>query len=157
MSFAFRYRMREHARALSRWAEAKGRIAALVAAAGLMAVVYLVWFVRPFDSRDMTIVYRPGADSVVFNLGHEYRLRTIRLVALDEQGREGATLWRFTVPADAPRLSTFSLPPRDRRAQTAPPPPPLEPGRTYRLKVAAAGARGVADFRLDPALARRPG
>ncbi|MCC7389195.1 MAG: hypothetical protein IT431_10550 [Phycisphaerales bacterium] len=157
MSFASSYIMREHYRTGRRWLEAHWRTTALAAAGVLVAIFWLARVARPFDSRDMVILYRPSPDgsSIVFNLGDEYKLRTVRLIALDETGKE-TTLWRFEVPGDAPKLSTFALPPQGR--QTADdPPPPIEPGKPYRLRVSASGASGVTDFSIKPNPRRQAG
>lgn len=158
MGFAFSYEMREHYRTARRWLEEHWRITALGTLAALIAIIYMTAFVHPFESRKMVILYRPSPDgsSVVFNLGDEYKLRTVRLIALDENGREEETLWRFEVPGDAPKLSTFAIPPRGRAAGDDPP-PPIEPGKIYRLRVSAAGASGTADFSINPRERREPG
>ncbi len=159
MSFASSYMMREYARTTRRWLEEHWRTTALAAAATLVAILWASIFIHPFDSREMVILYRPGPDgsSIVFNLGDEYKLRTVRLIALDEDGNESDTLWRFEVPSDAPRLSTFSIPPRGRQTQTEDPPPPIEPGKPYRLRVSASGATGTADFSIKPNPRRQAG
>jgi hypothetical protein len=159
MDFELSYELREHCRTARRWLEEHWRITALGTLAALVFIVYMTAFVSPFESREMVILYRPSPDgsSVVFNLGDEYRVRTVRLIALDEEGREGETVWRYKVPSDTPRLSTFSVPPQGRAAQADDPPPPIEPGKTYRLRVSAAGASGVTDFSLTPSARRQPG
>ena len=130
MSFASSYMMREHYRTSRRWLDEHWRTTALATAGALVAILWMTVFVHPFDSREMVILYRPSPDgsSVVFNLGDEYKLRTVRLIALDESGKE-TTLWRFEVPGDAPKLSTFALPPQGRQTADDPPPPaqPAEP------------------------------
>lgn len=157
MSFASSYIMREYYRTSRRWLEEHWRITALAAAATLVAILWATVFIHPFDSREMVILYRPSPDgsSIVFNLGDEYKLRTVRLIALDESGKE-TTLWRFEVPGDAPKLSTFALPPRG-RAAAEDPPPPIEPGKPYRLRVSASGATGTADFSIKPNPRRQAG
>lgn len=143
------YQMREYARTARRWLEDHGRTAAIVAAGVIVAIIWCARFIHPFKSRDMVILYRPSADgsSVVFSLGAEYKLHTIKLIALDGAGKEAQTLWRFQVPGDAPKLNTFTIPPR---AAPDNPPPHIEPGKPYRLRVSAAGARGTTDFTLNP-------
>jgi hypothetical protein len=157
MSFASSYMMREHYRTSRRWLDEHWRTTALATAGALVAILWMTVFVHPFDSREMVILYRPSPDgsSVVFNLGDEYKLRTVRLIALDESGKE-TTLWRFEVPGDAPKLSTFALPPQG-RATAADPPPPIEPGKPYRLRVSASGATGTADFSIKPNPRRQAG
>lgn len=152
------YMMREYSRVARRWLEAHWRITALGALALIVGIVWIKVFLRPFDSREMVILYRPSPDgtAVVFNLDDEYNLRSLRLSALDESGNETETLWSFRVPGDAPRLSTFSIPPRGRAAADNPP-PPIEPGRAYRLRVSASGATGTTDFTIKPGGRRNAG
>ena len=156
MGLAFSYEMRERARAARQWFDSNRRIAVIGAVGALVAVVWASVYVHPFRTREMVILYRPSPDgsSVVFNLGDEYKLRTVRLLAVDDAGDAGETLWRYRVPGDAPAVSTFSLPPR---LQSEDPMPPIEPGKTYRLRVSAAGASGQADFEVTPRTRRQPG
>ena len=152
------YMLREYRRVARRWLEAHWRITTLGALAFVIAIVWVNVFVRPFESREMVVLYRPSPDgaSVVFNLDDEYKLGTVRLIALDEDGDEAETLWRFRVPGDEPRVSTFVLPVRGGPAD-ADLPPPIATDRRYRLRVSAAGARGFADFSLSSDKPDRPG
>lgn len=152
MGYATNYIIREKVRAAQRLLEEHRTLVVLGAVAGVMALAYVLFFMSPIGAREMVILYRPSPDrgTVVFNLDDEYRLRTIRVVSLDETGREGETLWRFRPPGDAPKASTFVYGAGFRGAKPEEPAPALEPGKSYRLLVGASGARGSIDFRIDP-------
>ncbi|MBK7403381.1 MAG: hypothetical protein IPJ41_01790 [Phycisphaerales bacterium] len=152
MGLGTSYIVRERVRAAWRLLEEHRTLVALSALAGVMTLAYAVFFMGPFGARQMVILYRPSPDlgTVVFNLDDEYRLRNIRVVSLDESGREGETVWKFRPPGDAPKASTFVYGVGMRGAKPDDAAPALAPGKTYRLFVGASGAKGSIDFRIDP-------
>jgi hypothetical protein len=157
MSFSTTYALRRQLGAAVDWLATNRRVAALGGALAIATLVYVCFFTSPFDTREIVILYRPDRGTVVFNLDDEYRLRSVRVAALDDNGVEGETIWTLDVPGNAPRLSTFSFPGPGRGDPADNPAPALAPGQAYRLEVFAAGAHGTADFRLDPGAQRRPG
>ena len=149
--WGYRYRMLR--RDGGQWLTDHGRMAGMSALLALVVLVYVAFFLKsPFKTQEMVILHRraPQWNSVVFNLDHDYPIRSIKVMALDEDGAPGETVWALKRD-DAPALSTFAYGQQLAGMETTTPATPLADGATYRLVVKARGARGEVEFEFEQA------
>ena len=130
------------------WVGDHARAAGMLALLLLVVLTYVVFFMKsPFQTRDMIIVHRraPQWQSVVFNLDHDYPLRSIEVVSVGDDGTADAIVWSLK-REDSPVMSTFAYGQTLGGMRTVTPAEPLVDGATYRLVVKAPGARGEIEF-----------
>lgn len=147
------YRLRVLRRDAAEWLANHARLAGMAALLAFVIIVYVSFFLKsPFTTRDMVIVHRraPQWNSIVFSLDQDYPVRSIKVVALADDGTPGDTVWALKRD-DAPELSAFAYGQQLRGMETTTPPMPLTDGATYRLVVLARGARGEIDFQFEQA------
>ncbi len=149
-------------RSVQIWIEENMRAVKLIAAVGLLAVIWVWFFSGARDSHTMTVFHRYRSDwnAVIFNLDQDYQIRTIEVCAVNDDDSNGEVLWKLKkgIP-EGKDPEKEKLEPHDtfvygRRIQgmkraTEAKPPKLELGFKYRLTIIAKGGRSEYDFILD--------
>lgn len=143
------------------WIEENMRAVKLLAAVGLLALVWVWFFSGIRDSHTMTVFHRFRSDwnAVIFNLDRDYEIKTLEVCKVNDDNSKGELLWKLKrgIP-EGKDPEKEKLEPHDtfiygRRIRgmkraTDTKPPKLEMGVKYRLTVIAKGGRADYDFTL---------
>jgi hypothetical protein len=127
---------------------------ALVSAALVLGIVYVIYFTSLFKPKVMLIAHNERFGRVNFNLGYPYRLTSLKVVSVSalESNKYALPAWELKSDSNSVPIKMFSYGERIRGMQpivSNARPEPLDPGATYRLFIEAGSEKAQHDFTIN--------